>query len=66
MTHVHYQTVFNGTRMVYRKVQPKRGGSVAPVVVEQTAPAPIAMPVAPKVDKKTLRSRIAADLFKVL
>jgi hypothetical protein len=65
MTHVQYQTVFNGTRMVYRKVQPKRGGSVAPVVVEQTAPAPIAMPVA-RVDKKTLRSRIAADLFKVL
>lgn len=72
----HYQSVFNGAKMVYRKIVPQNGGksgktggnsgnsgnSGNPVAVE---PVPQAQ-VAPKEDVKARRGRVGADLLKLL
>jgi hypothetical protein len=54
--------------MVRRKIEKKHGGEVKPVIetpkeMPVSAPAPKREPV---VDKKALRAKLAADLFRSL
>ena len=62
----HYQSVFNGSKMVYRKVVPQNGGksgkSGGTVVPQET----IEVKPAPKEDVKARRLRVGADLIKML
>jgi hypothetical protein len=70
----HYQTVFNGARMVHRKVQPKKGGTVAtppvaaPPQPQDAAPAIAAPPTQQDTEakKKSVRMRVGADLLRLL
>jgi hypothetical protein len=65
-----YRTVFNGTRMVYRKVEKQKGRGVVATVVQEApveekvaaTPAPIEKPE----DKKARRLKYAAEIMKIM
>ena len=56
----HYKMVFNGSAMVRRKIQVKRGKQII-VPVEQKGSGAV-MP--PPVDKKEQQAKLRAELFK--
>lgn len=58
----HYKLVFNGSAMVRRKIQVKRGKQViVPDAKTEQKGSGIALPV---VDKKEQQAKLRAELFK--
>ena len=67
----HYQTVFNGARMVYRKVVPKKGGAAAPPPTPAPeVQAPVVAAPMPRADteaqKKQNRMKGGIELIRLL
>ena len=60
----HFETVFNGCKMVRRKVQRQSGGKI-PTSTTPTA-EPIKSPEEVKEEKKALRMKLQAELWKTL
>ena len=67
---MHYQTVFNGAKMVYRKVSQKgRGTAVgtpvqAPPTTQEMVLGPLPEPK--EQDKKALRLKYAAEINRIM
>ena len=58
----HYKMVFNGTSMVRRKIQVKRGKQV--IVPDSTKPQQGTGVAPPPIDKKEQQAKLRAELFK--
>lgn len=58
-----YREVFNGSKMVLRKIKKKQKGGAISVVTQE---APVTHRPAVIEDKKVLRTRLAGEIFKML
>jgi len=58
----HYKTVWNGSAMVRRKIQVKRGKQL--IVPDSAKPQQGSGVMPPPVDKKEQQAKLRAELFK--